>query len=105
MPVGTWSPFYNAWAPGPISKRVLFPRRSASDPREHVADPLARAAALAQARHRGALVPRRGRPGHEVHLQPQLDGQYAVIGRIIEGIDVPPKLQPGDQLVRVFLRE
>jgi cyclophilin family peptidyl-prolyl cis-trans isomerase len=37
--------------------------------------------------------------------QPQLDGQYAVIGRIIEGIDVPPKLQPGDQLLRVFLRE
>jgi cyclophilin family peptidyl-prolyl cis-trans isomerase len=35
----------------------------------------------------------------------ELDGQYAVIGQVVEGGDVPAKLQVGDQLRRVFVRE
>jgi len=35
----------------------------------------------------------------------ELDGQYAVIGQVIEGGDVPAKLQAGDQIRRVFVRE
>jgi cyclophilin family peptidyl-prolyl cis-trans isomerase len=35
----------------------------------------------------------------------ELDGQYAVIGQVIEGEDVPAKLQVGDQVRRVFVRE
>ena len=37
--------------------------------------------------------------------RPELDGQYAVIGQVVEGADVPAKLQVGDQIRRVFLRE
>ena len=37
--------------------------------------------------------------------RPELDGQYVVIGQVIEGEDVPAKLQVGDQLRRVFVRE
>ena len=37
--------------------------------------------------------------------RPELDGQYAIIGQVIEGLDVAAKLQPGDQVLRVFLRE
>ena len=35
----------------------------------------------------------------------ELDGQYAVIGQVVEGGDVPAKLQVGDQIRRVFVRE
>ncbi len=35
----------------------------------------------------------------------ELDGQYAVIGQVVEGEDVPAKLQVGDQIRRVFVRE
>jgi peptidyl-prolyl cis-trans isomerase B (cyclophilin B) len=37
--------------------------------------------------------------------RPELDGQYAVIGQVVEGEDVPAKLQVGDQIRRVFVRE
>lgn len=37
--------------------------------------------------------------------RPELDGQYAVIGRVIEGQDVPARLAVGDQIRRVYLRE
>jgi len=37
--------------------------------------------------------------------RPELDGQYVVIGQVVEGGDVPPKLQVGDQIRRVFVRE
>jgi peptidyl-prolyl cis-trans isomerase B (cyclophilin B) len=35
----------------------------------------------------------------------ELDGQYAVIGQVVEGQDVPARLQVGDQIKRVFVRE
>lgn len=37
--------------------------------------------------------------------KPELDGQYAVIGRVIEGFDVPAKLVVGDMITRVSVRE
>ncbi|HUR34514.1 MAG TPA: peptidylprolyl isomerase [Vicinamibacterales bacterium] len=37
--------------------------------------------------------------------KPELDGQYAVIGQVVEGEDVPARLQVGDQIRRVFVRE
>jgi cyclophilin family peptidyl-prolyl cis-trans isomerase len=33
-----------------------------------------------------------------------LDGQYAVFGRVIEGGDVPASLQVGDEIRRVYIR-
>lgn len=37
--------------------------------------------------------------------RPELDGQYAVIGKVIEGLDVPAKLAVGDQIRRVYVRD
>jgi cyclophilin family peptidyl-prolyl cis-trans isomerase len=37
--------------------------------------------------------------------RPELDGQYAVIGQVVEGQDVPAKLQVGDQILRVSVRD
>lgn len=37
--------------------------------------------------------------------KPELDGQYAVIGHVIEGFDVPAKLVVGDEIKRVYVRE
>ena len=37
--------------------------------------------------------------------RPDLDGRYAVIGRVLDGSDVPPSLQVGDEIRRVYLRE
>ena len=37
--------------------------------------------------------------------RPELDGQYAVIGQVVEGEDVPARLQVGDQIRRVYVRE
>jgi cyclophilin family peptidyl-prolyl cis-trans isomerase len=34
-----------------------------------------------------------------------LDGQYAVIGQVVEGEEVPGMLQVGDEIRRVYLRE
>ena len=33
-----------------------------------------------------------------------LDGRYAVFGRVIEGVDVPASLQIGDEIKRVYVR-
>lgn len=37
--------------------------------------------------------------------KPELDGQYAVIGQVVEGQDVLTKLLVGDQINRVYVRE
>ncbi|MGC4082158.1 MAG: peptidylprolyl isomerase [Vicinamibacterales bacterium] len=37
--------------------------------------------------------------------KPELDGQYAVIGQVVEGQDVPARLTVGDQIRRVYVRE
>jgi peptidyl-prolyl cis-trans isomerase B (cyclophilin B) len=37
--------------------------------------------------------------------RPELDGQYAVIGQVVEGEDVPARLQVGDEIRRVYVRE
>jgi len=37
--------------------------------------------------------------------RPDLDGQYAVIGRVTEGDDVPARLERGDQIIRMYVRE
>jgi cyclophilin family peptidyl-prolyl cis-trans isomerase len=34
-----------------------------------------------------------------------LDGQYTVFGQVVEGEDVPAKLQVGDEIIRAYLRE
>ncbi|HEV3142111.1 MAG TPA: peptidylprolyl isomerase [Vicinamibacterales bacterium] len=36
--------------------------------------------------------------------RPDLDGQYAVFGRIVVGGDVPARLERGDVIVRMFVR-
>ena len=36
--------------------------------------------------------------------RPDLDGQYAVFGNVIEGADVPARLQVGDEIRRVYVR-
>ena len=40
-----------------------------------------------------------------LEARPELDGQYAVIGQVVEGEDVPAHLQVGDQIRRVYVRE
>ena len=40
-----------------------------------------------------------------LEARPELDGQYAVIGHVIEGQDVPARLQVGDQITRVSVRD
>jgi peptidyl-prolyl cis-trans isomerase B (cyclophilin B) len=35
----------------------------------------------------------------------ELDGQYAVIGQVVEGDEIPARLQAGDQIRRVYVRE
>lgn len=37
--------------------------------------------------------------------RPDLNGKYAVIGHVIEGADVPSRLERGDLIRRVFVRE
>jgi len=37
--------------------------------------------------------------------RPALDGQYAVVGQVIEGEDVPALLQVGDEIRRVYVRQ
>lgn len=37
--------------------------------------------------------------------KPELDGQYAVIGQVVEGLDVPARLAVGDLIRRVYVRE
>lgn len=40
-----------------------------------------------------------------LEARPALDGQYAVIGQVVEGEDVPARLQVGDEITRVYVRE
>jgi cyclophilin family peptidyl-prolyl cis-trans isomerase len=37
--------------------------------------------------------------------RPDLNGKYAVIGQVIEGADVPSRLERGDVIRRMFVRE
>ena len=37
--------------------------------------------------------------------RPDLDGQYAVFGRVVEGNDIPERLSIGDAITRVSVRE
>jgi peptidyl-prolyl cis-trans isomerase B (cyclophilin B) len=37
--------------------------------------------------------------------RPDLDGQYAVFGHLVEGEDVPAMLQVGDEIIRAYVRE
>lgn len=37
--------------------------------------------------------------------RPDLDGRYAVFAHVVEGEDVPARLQVGDEIRRVFVRE
>ena len=40
-----------------------------------------------------------------LEARPALDGQYAVIGQVVEGEDVPALLQVGDEIQRVYVRD
>ena len=40
-----------------------------------------------------------------LEARPALDGQYAVIGQVVEGEDVPALLQVGDEIKRVYVRD
>ena len=40
-----------------------------------------------------------------LEARPALDGQYAVIGHVVEGEDVPARLQAGDEIKRVYVRD
>lgn len=40
-----------------------------------------------------------------LEARPELDGQYAIIGHVVQGADVPARLQVGDQITRVSVRE
>ena len=37
--------------------------------------------------------------------RPDLNGKYTVFGRLIEGADVPPRLERGDVVTRMYVRE
>jgi cyclophilin family peptidyl-prolyl cis-trans isomerase len=37
--------------------------------------------------------------------RPDLNGKYAVFGQVIEGADVPPRLERGDTITRMFVRD
>jgi cyclophilin family peptidyl-prolyl cis-trans isomerase len=37
--------------------------------------------------------------------RPDLDGRYTVFGRLISGTDIPARLQKGDQITRMYVRE
>lgn len=37
--------------------------------------------------------------------RPDLDGQYVIVGQVIEGRDIPALLQVGDEIRRVYIRE
>jgi cyclophilin family peptidyl-prolyl cis-trans isomerase len=50
-----------------------------------------------------------GRADSQIYVtlapRPDLDGKYAVFGQVIEGEDVPPQLERGDVITRMYLRE
>ena len=35
----------------------------------------------------------------------ELNGRYAVVGRVIAGVDVPERLQKGDVVQRMYVKE
>ena len=37
--------------------------------------------------------------------RPDLNGHYTVFGRLIAGTDVPERIQKGDQITRMYVRE
>ena len=37
--------------------------------------------------------------------RPDLDGRYTVFGHLIAGADLPGRLQRGDMILRVYVRE
>jgi peptidyl-prolyl cis-trans isomerase B (cyclophilin B) len=37
--------------------------------------------------------------------RPDLNGRYAVFGRLIAGPEIPERLQKGDQIMRMYVRE
>jgi peptidylprolyl isomerase len=37
--------------------------------------------------------------------RPDLNGRYTVFGRLISGNDVPERIQKGDQITRMYVRE
>ncbi len=37
--------------------------------------------------------------------RPDLNSKYTVFGHVIEGVDVPSRLERGDEILRMFLRE
>jgi cyclophilin family peptidyl-prolyl cis-trans isomerase len=37
--------------------------------------------------------------------RPELDGSYAVFGQVISGVDVPEKIERGDQIIRMYVQE
>jgi peptidyl-prolyl cis-trans isomerase B (cyclophilin B) len=37
--------------------------------------------------------------------RPDLDGQYAIFGQVIDGVDVPARLQVGDTIVHASVGE
>ena len=37
--------------------------------------------------------------------RPDLNGRYTVFGRVIAGLDVPERIQRGDQITRMYVRE
>jgi cyclophilin family peptidyl-prolyl cis-trans isomerase len=37
--------------------------------------------------------------------RPDLDGRYAVFAQVIDGEEVPARLQVGDTIVRMYVRE
>jgi peptidyl-prolyl cis-trans isomerase B (cyclophilin B) len=38
-------------------------------------------------------------------IRPDLNGHYTVFGRLIAGIEVPERIQKGDQITRMYVRE
>lgn len=74
--------------------------------------PIGVAEVSARRRHRaGAVgVAHRGEPAQadsQIYItldaRPELDGQYAVFGQVVEGVDVPSHLHVGDLIVRAVV--
>jgi cyclophilin family peptidyl-prolyl cis-trans isomerase len=36
--------------------------------------------------------------------RPDLDGRYVVFGQVVEGVDIPGRLEVGDLITRVYVR-
>jgi peptidyl-prolyl cis-trans isomerase B (cyclophilin B) len=62
---------------------------------------------LALAHQRGALAMARSSDPNSASAQflPELDGRYAVFGRVVQGMDVVDRIQQGDKLLKARLLE